>query len=74
LKSGVVGWRHTITGQRKQIEETTLLTFAAHREPRLELLPDLRAAGFRPHIIGDAFAPRRLLQATREGHAAGLAI
>ncbi len=74
LESGVVGWRHTITGQRKQIEETTLLTFAAHREPRLELLPDLRAAGFRPHIIGDAFAPRRLLQATREGHAAGLAI
>ncbi len=74
LESAVVGWRHTITGKRGQIAEVALLTFAAHREPRLELLPGLRNAGYQPHIIGDAFAPRRLLQASREGHAAGLKI
>lgn len=74
LESGVVGWRHVITGRRQLVSDVALLTFAAHREPRLELLPELRAAGLAPHIIGDAFAPRRLLQATREGHAAGLAL
>jgi hypothetical protein len=37
--------------------------------PRLALLEELKAAGHTPRIIGDAFAPRGLLQAMQEGFA-----
>jgi thioredoxin reductase len=74
LEEGVVGHRHIVSGDRRRICEVSFLTFAAHREPRLEMLVELRRVGYAPRIIGDAFAPRTLLHATREGHAAGLAI
>ncbi len=75
LEEGIVGHRQAIgPGRRQVIEEVGFLAYAAHREPRLELLAPLRAAGHEPRLIGDARAPRTLLHATREGHAAGLEI
>ena len=73
LEEGIVGHRQTIgPGTRRLIEKVSFLAYAAHREPRLELLAPLRTAGHRHRLIGDARAPRTLLHATREGHAAGL--
>ena len=74
LECGVVAWRNRHTGERRTLDDVVALTYAAHREPRLELLDTLRAAGIEPGIVGDAFAPRGLLQATREGFEAGMAI
>jgi 2,4-dienoyl-CoA reductase-like NADH-dependent reductase (Old Yellow Enzyme family) len=75
LEDGMVGHRQAIgDGPRQIIEDVSFLSYAAHREPRLELLPPLRAAGHQPRLIGDARAPRTLLHATREGYAAGLEI
>jgi len=75
LEDGIVGHRQAIgNGHRQFIEEVGFLSYAAHRDPRLELLAPLRAAGLRPRLVGDARAPRTLLHATREGHAAGLEI
>ena len=74
LEQGRVGVRHIYTGDRSVISGVAVLTYAAHRVPRLELLPELRRAGYEPQPIGDAFAPRALLQAVSEGYAAGLAI
>ena len=75
LEAGVVGHHQAIgSGARQIIEGVSVLAYAAHREPRLELLAPLRAAGHQPRLIGDARAPRTLLHTTREGHAAGLDI
>ena len=75
LEDGIVAYRPAIgSGPRQFIEEVGFLSYAAHRDPRLELLAPLRAAGHQPRLIGDARAPRTLLHATREGHAAGLEI
>lgn len=69
LIAGVVGYRHVMTGARAQIDDVAAVTHAAHRVPRLALLEELKAAGHAPRIIGDAFAPRGLLQAMQEGFA-----
>jgi hypothetical protein len=67
LAQGMVGYRHVITDAHAHIDDVAVLSYAAHRVPRLELLGDLEGAGITPRIIGDAFAPRGLLQATAEG-------
>lgn len=74
LEEGIVGWRHRYTAARHHIPDAAVLTYAAHREPRLDLMAPLIQAGLTPTVIGDAFAPRGLLQATQEGHAAGMAL
>jgi len=74
LEQGIVGWRHRYTGAHHQIADVAVLTYSAHREPRLDLLAPLANAGLAPKLIGDAFAPRGLLQATQEGHAIGLEV
>ncbi len=75
LEEGLVGHRPAmVDGPRGVIEDVGLLTYAAHRTPRLDLLDPLRQAGLTPRLIGDARAPRTLLHATREGHAAGLEV
>jgi len=72
LAEGQVGYRNVTMAEREILENVAVLTYAAGRIPRLELLDGLRAAGIAPQIIGDAFAPRGLLQATAEGHAAAM--
>ena len=74
LEQGVAGYRNILSTKRGQLSGVTVIAYAAHRTPRLGLLENLRKAGHEPLIIGDAFTPRGLVQATRQGFDAGLAI
>lgn len=72
--NGAVRWRNVYNGDEETLAGVTLLTHAGLRRPDQSLLAPLRAAGLAPRLIGDAAAPRDLLTAVREGHAAGLAL
>ena len=56
---------------RTEIDDIAALTFATPRVPNDRLLQPLRSAGLDVRVIGDCFAPRSVLVATREGHALG---
>jgi len=72
LEQGELCVRQVYTGVLTSIPEVALLTYATPRVPQLELLEPLQAAGCRVRRIGDCRAPRGVLAATSEGHAAGL--
>ena len=74
LTEGVVKYNDIATESRGRIENVSALTYASPRVPRLDLLPDLEAAGIVPHIIGDAQGPRRLVEAMSDGYKLGLKI
>ncbi|MCP5466505.1 MAG: FAD-dependent oxidoreductase [Sinobacteraceae bacterium] len=71
---GVLKTRHLLGGPATQIEDVALLTHATARIPDDALVAPLRAAGVELSLVGDCFAPRSLLIATREGHAIGNAL
>jgi len=64
--------RQIYSGALTTIAGVVLLTYSTPRVPQLELLEPLRAAGYPVRQIGDCRAPRTVLAATSEGHAAGL--
>jgi hypothetical protein len=68
LEEGCVGYRHLKTDQVGKIENVSALSYAVHRTPRLDLQAGLEAAGVQTKLIGDAFAPRGVLQAMTEGY------
>ena len=53
------------------LEDIAALSFATPRLPNNELLQPLLAAGLDVHMIGDCYAPRSVLAATRDGHKLG---
>ena len=71
---GVLKTRHLLGGPATRIDGVALLTFATARVPDDGLAAPLRAAGIEVLQVGDCFAPRSLLIATREGHAVGNAL
>lgn len=71
---GVLTTRHLLGGPSTRIEGVALLTHATSRVPDDGLAAPLRAAGVEVRMVGDCYAPRSLLVATREGHAAGNAL
>jgi hypothetical protein len=48
------------------------VTYSTPRQPNDADVPALRAAGLEVHVIGDCYAPRSLLAATREGYRTGI--
>lgn len=72
LENGEIRVRNVYTGAHTPIRETALVTYSTPRAPRLELLGPLRALELDVRQIGDCRAPRTVLAATSEGHAAGL--
>lgn len=71
---GVLTTRHLLGGPAQRIEGVALLAHATARIPDDALAAPLRAAGIEVTLVGDCFAPRSLLVATREGHALGNAL
>ena len=63
-----------ITGEIGFIDHVTFFAYSTPRTPNDELAAPLRAAGIELRLIGDCRAPRGLMVATAEGHAAGNAI
>jgi dimethylglycine catabolism A len=74
LTEGVVKFKNIVTSAQGSIENVSALAYTSPRAPRLDLLPDLKAAGIAPHIIGDAYGSRRLVEAMSDGYKLGLKI
>ncbi|WP_342643071.1 FAD-dependent oxidoreductase [Rhodoligotrophos ferricapiens] len=75
--NGSVALRHYQSGREELIPDCAALFWVGLQQANDGLSARLRANGFDKKdvmVIGDAFAPRRLPQALREGHAAGRSI
>lgn len=71
IEDGNITIRHLISGETQVIENVTLLTYATPRKPNDGLLEPLRALGITVHTVGDAFAPRFVVNATADGARVG---
>ena len=74
LIDGVVTLTNVYSGRTRDVGDVALFTYATPRVPNDQLAAPLRRAGLDLRLIGDCYAPRYLLVATAEGHAAGNAI
>ena len=73
VANGGVVLRHYMTGREKRIEDVAGVVWVGAARPNSEIASELRDAGMdkhRIHLVGDAFAPRRLANALTEAHAA----
>jgi hypothetical protein len=67
IERGSVVLRHYLTGREERIEQASGLLWVGAQRARNALQAELRAAGQeRVHLIGDAFAPRRVHHALVE--------
>jgi hypothetical protein len=66
--------RNVFNGDRRDIADVALVTYATPRAPNIALKAPLAAKGLTVHVIGDAKLPRSVLAATSEGHALGNAL
>ncbi|MEZ5740134.1 MAG: FAD-dependent oxidoreductase [Burkholderiaceae bacterium] len=68
LEQGRVAFRNVYNGDRGEVANVSLLTYSGARVPNDAMLAPLSAAGVECHQVGDCYAPRGMLAATREGH------
>ena len=59
-------------GAVQRIDDVVGLTYATTRAPDTSLIAELTALGIDARAIGDAFAPRGVMAATRQGHDVGV--
>ncbi len=71
---GRLEYADMITGEAGAIDDVAFFAYSTPRTPNDELAAPLRAAGIEVRVIGDCRAPRGLMIATAEGHAAGNAV
>ncbi|MEM7283666.1 MAG: FAD-dependent oxidoreductase, partial [Pseudomonadota bacterium] len=71
LEAGEVTVANVVNGDQRVIEDVVALTYATPRQPNDELLEPLQK-GLPVDAIGDCYAPRSVLTATREGHWLGV--
>ncbi len=62
------------TGEKTVIRDVAFFAYSTPRAPDITLAAPLRAAGIDVRLIGDCLAPRTVMAATAEGHAAGHAV
>jgi dimethylglycine catabolism A len=74
LEEGIVLARNVYTGAETEIDDVALFTYSTARVADDALAAPLRAAGIELRLVGDCYAPRTVMAATSEGHAAGLAL
>ncbi len=74
LEEGKLEYANIYTGERTEINDVAFFAYSTPRAPQVGLVEPLRAAGIAVHLIGDCRAPRGVMAATAEGHAAGNAI
>lgn len=71
FEEGALKIANIYNGDVIEISDIAAVTYATPRRPNDELLAPLLAEGLDVRVIGDCFAPRSVLAATREGHALG---
>ncbi len=59
------------TGEQTLLRNVAFFAYSTPRAPDIALVAPLRAAGIGVRLIGDSLAPRNVMTATAEGHAAG---
>jgi 2,4-dienoyl-CoA reductase-like NADH-dependent reductase (Old Yellow Enzyme family) len=74
LIDGVVTLRNVYSGRLRDVTDVALFTYSTPRVPNDALAAPLRKAGIDVRLVGDCFAPRYLLMATKEGHEVGNAV
>jgi 2,4-dienoyl-CoA reductase-like NADH-dependent reductase (Old Yellow Enzyme family)/NADPH-dependent 2,4-dienoyl-CoA reductase/sulfur reductase-like enzyme len=74
LIDGIITFRNVYSKRTLEVPDVALFAYSTSRIPNDQLAAPLRKAGLDVRLIGDCFAPRYLLMATAEGHAAGNAI
>lgn len=73
IKAGNVHLRHYLTERESVIDDVGAIIWVGAATPNSMLATELRRAGIekhRIHLVGDAFAPRRLAHALSEAHGA----
>ncbi len=68
---GRVAYANVYTGAAGEIADVALLTYSTPRRPNDELAGPLRDAGLDVRLVGDCYAPRNVMAATRDGHDVG---
>lgn len=61
-------------GEKTVLRNVVFFAYATPRAPDIALAAPLRAIGIAVRLIGDCLAPRNVMAATAEGHAAGHAV
>ncbi len=71
FEEGRVSYVNVYSGDARVIDNVTFLSWSTPRAPEDRLVAPLREAGIDVRLVGDCRSARGVLEATREGHAAG---
>jgi hypothetical protein len=74
FEDGVFAYQNIMTGQRREIYDVQLFTYATPRAPRTALLADLKAVCPDVRLVGDARIACSTMNAVRDGHVTGIDI
>ena len=74
FENGELEITQVYTGEKTVIRDVAFFAYSTPRAPAIALAAPLRAAGIDVQLIGDCLAPRTVMAATAEGHAAGHAV
>jgi dimethylglycine catabolism A len=74
LEEGIVMASNVYTGAEQEITDVSLFTYSTPRVADDSLAVPLRKAGLELRLVGDCYAPRTVMAATADGHAAGHAL
>jgi 2,4-dienoyl-CoA reductase-like NADH-dependent reductase (Old Yellow Enzyme family)/thioredoxin reductase len=74
FEDGVVAYANVYSGKGGEIDNVALFTYATPRVPNDALAEPLRRAGVPVHLVGDAYAPRFVVNATADGYRVGNAV
>jgi hypothetical protein len=74
LEDGRLTLHNVYNGEAMVLDDVVALTYATPRLPEDGLRAVLEAAGRVVHLVGDCYAPRSVLAATRQGHEVGMAV
>lgn len=74
LEDGRLTVFNVYNGDATELDDVAAVTYSTPRVPDDGLRAVLEAAGREVHLIGDCYAPRSVLAATRQGHEVGMAI
>jgi len=75
IESGAVVLRDCLSGREDRIPDAAAVIWVGPQEAQGAVATALREARVTDvHVVGDAFAPRRLANAIEEGHRAGRAV
>ena len=74
LDQGNIRIANVFNHDEQVVSDVVAVTYATPRIPNDGLLSPLKEQGLTVHSIGDCYAPRSVMTATREGHALGVAL